>query len=90
MVREDKKGFNQAGHQRFDHTQQQCGDDCATHVAHAAHDDDDERLQREQHACGGVERQDADEMIAQGGRVVVGAPGIYEDLVAIADASFSS
>lgn len=40
-------------------------------------------------AGGGVEQQDADDMIARGGRVVVGAPGIFEDLVTIADAAFA-
>jgi myo-inositol-1(or 4)-monophosphatase len=39
-------------------------------------------------AGGGVEVQDADEMIARGGRVVVGLPGVFDELVRIADDSF--
>ena len=39
-------------------------------------------------AGGGVEVQDTDEMIERGGRVVVGLPGVFEDLVRMADASF--
>ena len=39
-------------------------------------------------AGGGVEDQDADEMIRAGGRVVVGVPGVFEDLVPMADAAF--
>ncbi|MBT8475355.1 MAG: inositol monophosphatase [Alphaproteobacteria bacterium] len=41
-------------------------------------------------AGGGVEVQDADDMIARGGRVVVGAPGVFEDLVSIADDAFGA
>ena len=40
-------------------------------------------------AGGGVEVQDADAMIATGGRVVVGVPGVFDDLVRIADAAFA-
>jgi len=39
-------------------------------------------------AGGGVETQDADAMIAEGGRVVVGAPGVFPALVRIADAAY--
>ena len=39
-------------------------------------------------AGGGVEDQDADQMIADGGRVVVGVPGVFDDLVRLADMSF--
>ena len=39
-------------------------------------------------AGGGVEPQDADAMITRGGRVVVGAPCVFDDLVRIADAAF--
>jgi myo-inositol-1(or 4)-monophosphatase len=39
-------------------------------------------------AGGGVEDQDADEMIARGGRVVVGVPGVFDDLVRLSDAAF--
>ncbi len=39
-------------------------------------------------AGGRIEDQDADEMIAVGGRVVVAAPGVFEKLVEIADRSF--
>ncbi len=39
-------------------------------------------------AGGRIEDQDADEMIAVGGRVVVTAPGVFEKLVEIADRSF--
>ena len=41
-------------------------------------------------AGGGVEIQNADDMIARGGRVVVGIPGVFDDLVRIADASFGT
>ncbi|MEO1027057.1 MAG: inositol monophosphatase family protein [Pseudomonadota bacterium] len=40
-------------------------------------------------AGGGVETQDADEMIAHGGRVVVGCADVFDDLLGIADASWS-
>jgi myo-inositol-1(or 4)-monophosphatase len=36
-------------------------------------------------AGGGVEIQDANEMIKHGGRVVAGAPDVFADLVRIAD-----
>jgi len=36
-------------------------------------------------AGGGVEVQSADAMIAHGGRVVVGTPGVFEKLIAISD-----
>ena len=39
-------------------------------------------------AGGGVEEQDADDMIARGGRVVVGAPGVFDELVRLADRFF--
>ncbi|NNF70724.1 MAG: inositol monophosphatase [Rhodobacteraceae bacterium] len=39
-------------------------------------------------AGGSIEPQDADEMIAHGGRVVAGSAGIFGDLVRIADASY--
>ena len=39
-------------------------------------------------AGGGVEVQDADDMIASGGRVVVGVPGVFADLVGMADRCF--
>jgi len=39
-------------------------------------------------AGGGVEDQDADAMIAKGGRVVVGVPGVFDDLVKHSDAAF--
>lgn len=39
-------------------------------------------------AGGGVEIQDADAMIADGGRVIVGAPGVFEDLVRLSDEAF--
>ena len=37
---------------------------------------------------GGVEIQSADNMITQGGRVVVGAPGVFEVLIAISDEAY--
>ncbi len=39
-------------------------------------------------AGGRVEPQDADQMIATGGRVIVGAPGVWDDLLRIAEAAF--
>ena len=39
-------------------------------------------------AGGSVETQDADEMIARGGRVVIGVPGVFDDLVRISDKAF--
>ncbi len=39
-------------------------------------------------AGGGVEDQDAGEMIERGGRVVVGVPGVFDELVRLADAAF--
>ncbi len=39
-------------------------------------------------AGGGVEVQDADDMIARGGRVVVGAPGVFDELARLADRFF--
>ncbi|MDJ0825291.1 MAG: inositol monophosphatase family protein [Rhodobacter sp.] len=39
-------------------------------------------------AGGGVEDQDADRMIETGGRVVVGVPGVFEELVRLSDAAF--
>ncbi len=39
-------------------------------------------------AGGGAEDQDADEMITRGGRVVVGVPGVFEELVRLADRAF--
>ena len=39
-------------------------------------------------AGGLVEAQDASEMIAEGGRVVAGAPGVFHELVSITDAAF--
>jgi myo-inositol-1(or 4)-monophosphatase len=39
-------------------------------------------------AGGGVEDQDADAMIARGGRVVVGVPGVFEDLVRLSNNAF--
>ena len=39
-------------------------------------------------AGGCVEKQSADQMIAQGGRVIAGAPGVFTDLVAMADRHF--
>lgn len=41
-------------------------------------------------AGGLVEPQNADDMIARGGRVVVGSSAVFPDLVRIADAAFSS
>ncbi|MDJ0821616.1 MAG: inositol monophosphatase family protein [Paracoccaceae bacterium] len=39
-------------------------------------------------AGGGVEDQNADAMIKTGGRVVVGVPGVFEELVRLSDAAF--
>ncbi len=39
-------------------------------------------------AGGGVEDQDADVMIQSGGRVVVGVPGVFDELVRISDRAF--
>jgi len=39
-------------------------------------------------AGGGVEVQDADRMIETGGRVIVGVPGVYEELVRLSDDAF--
>ncbi len=39
-------------------------------------------------AGGGVELQDADAVIRTGGRVIVGAPGVFDDLLRISDAAF--
>ena len=39
-------------------------------------------------AGGMIETQDADAMIRKGGRVVVGAPGVFPDLARLADAAF--
>jgi myo-inositol-1(or 4)-monophosphatase len=41
-------------------------------------------------AGGKVEAQNADEMIANGGRVVVGTPAVFADLQSIADAAFAA
>jgi len=41
-------------------------------------------------AGGRVEDQDADRMIETGGRVIVGAPDIFDDLVRLSDKAFSS
>ena len=41
-------------------------------------------------AGGGIEVQDADRMIADGGRVIVGEPGVFDDLVRIANSAFAS
>ncbi|TYB90084.1 inositol monophosphatase [Oceaniovalibus sp. ACAM 378] len=40
-------------------------------------------------AGGRIEAQDTADMLRNGGRVVAGAPGVFADLVAIADAAFS-
>jgi myo-inositol-1(or 4)-monophosphatase len=40
-------------------------------------------------AGGGVEDQDADAMIARGGRVVVGVPGVFEELVRLSNGAFA-
>ena len=40
-------------------------------------------------AGGGFEIQSADAMITQGGRVVVGAPGVFEALIAISDQAYA-
>jgi len=40
-------------------------------------------------AGGGVEVQNANDMIARGGRVVVGVPGVYDTLVKMADRCFA-
>lgn len=39
-------------------------------------------------AGGAVEEQNADDMLQHGGRVIVGSPSIFDDIVAIADESF--
>lgn len=39
-------------------------------------------------AGGRIEEQDADRMIADGGRVIVGAPGVFDDLLRISDQAF--
>jgi len=39
-------------------------------------------------AGGRIEAQDADAMIADGGRVIVGAPEIFDDLVALSEVAF--
>ena len=41
-------------------------------------------------AGGGSEAQSAEAMITQGGRVVVGAPGVFDQLIAISDHAFSA
>jgi myo-inositol-1(or 4)-monophosphatase len=41
-------------------------------------------------AAGRVEAQNADEMIARGGRVVVGTPTVFASLLSIADSAFSA
>jgi len=41
-------------------------------------------------AGGGVETQSADAMLAAGGRVVVGAPAVYAEIVAMADQAFEA
>jgi myo-inositol-1(or 4)-monophosphatase len=41
-------------------------------------------------AGGRVEVQDADAIIANGGRVVAASAGVFDELVALADASFKS
>ena len=41
-------------------------------------------------AGGRVEAQSADAMIRQGGRVVVGAPGVFEHLIAISDEAYAA
>lgn len=40
-------------------------------------------------AGGGVEEQDADEMIDHGGRVIAGAPGVFDELLRLSDKAFS-
>ncbi|MDJ0628760.1 MAG: inositol monophosphatase [Rhodobacter sp.] len=40
-------------------------------------------------AGGRIEDQGADAMLARGGRVVAGAPGVFEELLVLADAAFS-
>lgn len=40
-------------------------------------------------AGGCVEKQDAEAMIADGGRVIAGAPGVWDDLLRIAEAAFA-
>jgi myo-inositol-1(or 4)-monophosphatase len=40
-------------------------------------------------AGGGFEIQSADAMVTQGGRVVVGAPGVFEALIAISDQAYA-
>lgn len=41
-------------------------------------------------AGGGVEDQDAEQMIAAGGRVIVGAPDVFPDLLALSETAFGS
>jgi len=41
-------------------------------------------------AGGNIEAQDADEMINHGGRVVVGVPGVFDDLVRVSDRAFGA
>ncbi len=41
-------------------------------------------------AGGRIEVQDADAMIADGGRVIVGAPEIFDDLLALSEAAFAT
>jgi len=43
-----------------------------------------------QEAGGRIEEQDADQMIAHGGRVIAGSPEVFDDLLRIADAAFPS
>jgi myo-inositol-1(or 4)-monophosphatase len=40
-------------------------------------------------AGGGFEIQSADTMTTQGGRVVVGAPGVFEVLIAISEQAYA-
>ena len=42
-----------------------------------------------QEAGGKIENQNADEMTTNGGRVIVGAPGIYDELLRISEAAFA-
>lgn len=41
-------------------------------------------------AGGRVEKQDADRMIEVGGRVIVGAPGVFDDLLRMSEAAFAT
>ncbi len=41
-------------------------------------------------AGGVIEQQDADDMIAKGGRVIAGAPGIFDELMQVCDRAFDS